>query len=616
MDLSSRLTIGISSFERPESLLRLVGSIRRFYPDVPIIVADDSTPAVNAAIAQLLSPIMGLSLTGAGYDVGLSVKRNLLVQYCDTELFCLCDDDFVFTEKTDLSLLVDAIDAGCDLAAGSVAQTPAYHHRFDRRGSVLYETAVDLDAPTTPRWAGYPLVELLLNFFVARAAALAAVPWDPILKLHEHSDWFMRAAHLRKTLVPACVVDHQRHAPEGYGYHRRRNIVACRDYRLQKLRDRGLTHYVSDGTRVLALAPDPARHAAAVAASLVPIGVTAAQRNPVGPTLRRDAGGVLVPVAPTPPVPARIVGPLSTQVPRRRRAYLPTTQGLPMVRQFYGLRSGVAIASSTTPVPAALTTVLDGARVVVLGSAPGARLPAPDTYDVLVPVNGGIVHVPRAGVTAPLVAVINAGGLGLVDDAYQPSSWVAAYDATRVLTACVILPHCGWTDAHDPLTATWWERAAGDLDPLRAAGATIPAVPIGLTPAGRDRLLAALTDGRLLHAAQPTDQATWSWGVSGWSAGLIAAAVACAAGASTICFAGVSTQGGHVHTDVRREPTFRGHLAGDLAVLTAARAVDAARWSTTAPDWAAATGIRLVPGTSPLQAIPDILPTPASMVDA
>ena len=38
MSLERDLTVVVKTFERPEAVRRLVGSIRRFYPDVPVVV--------------------------------------------------------------------------------------------------------------------------------------------------------------------------------------------------------------------------------------------------------------------------------------------------------------------------------------------------------------------------------------------------------------------------------------------------------------------------------------------------------------------------------------------------------------------------------------------------
>lgn len=576
--LASRLTIGISSFERPEALLRLVGSIRRFYPDVPIIVVDDSSAAVQESVCRLLSPITGVDIVTTVHDVGLSEKRNIALRLCQTELFCLCDDDFVFTAATKLELLVAAVDAGCDLAAGEVGDTTVYRHRFERRGTVLFTHIVD--PKMAPTFGGYPLYDLLLNFFLGRTAALRAVPWNPVLKLHEHDDWFMRAQHLRKTQVPACRIEHIRDGADDYNAKRQAQVKACKEVRRELLRERGLTYFVADSLRIVSLAKPPKREEPEPKAPPLTVAELAALVNPVGPKSQHKR-----PAPPRPPRRPPVVPPVPVTL-----ATLPTT------RMFMGLPSG-------TPLPPAdlvagrwphwLRRALRHQRVLVVGSAPRAYMPDARAYDVILTVNGGMAHVARDE-KKPVIAVINEGGLGCVSDAYTPHAALLDTYAGRRMDGCVILPYVGWTDYHDPLTATWWTRAERDVLQLTRRGALFYQAPIGLTPAGRDRLIAAATGGVIVHAAQPNQPSTWHWRTSGWSAGLLAACLAYAGDADSVCLAGMSGEVGHVHADLPRDVTYRGHLDGDKAVLRAALAHDAGRWSTTVPSWARTTGLRLV----------------------
>ena len=41
------ITVVVKTFERPECLRRLVSSIRRFYPGIPVFVVDDSREALE-----------------------------------------------------------------------------------------------------------------------------------------------------------------------------------------------------------------------------------------------------------------------------------------------------------------------------------------------------------------------------------------------------------------------------------------------------------------------------------------------------------------------------------------------------------------------------------------
>jgi len=576
-ELTPGITIGISSFERPECAERLVRSIRTYYR-CPIIIADDSSNEVHEQLRETLQPVEGLTLLRAPYDSGLSVKRNLIVRTTITELLCLCDDDFIFTERTDLKLLITAIESGNDLAAGSVGSTTPYCHTFTQRGTVMFEEPVD--PATAPTWAGYTQYELLLNFFVARVAAIEAVPWDPPLKMHEHGDWFMRLPHLRKTLVPECLVDHVRDAPGDYSEHRASKVVNCLDIRMERLLRRGLTHYVSDnGTRIMPVRripprppdrPAPFQHVVARAAVANPLGPR--PRGPIEAEPRGDAPRFDKPKSP-PPTP--VYAPLKVS-------------DLPTAERWIGVPNGTDASPAPDPVPWRLATLLRGRRAIVVGSAPHAVLPDWEENDIVITANGGMCHVPE---WATVVAVITPNLLGLVSDNFGADAVAVGTYAGRRVEHLVIVGG-GWNDYHDPLAHTWYERAEHDAWPLEDIGATVVHRPIGLTPTGRDRVMANVTGGRVIHGAiHPRNPKTWTWQANGWSTGIVAAAIAHACGARSVILTGISLSPGHAYPEPHT-PARRYQQGGDVAVLREA-ALRQPEWCTTSEELSQATGLRL-----------------------
>lgn len=576
--LASRLTIGVSSFERPEALWRLVRSIRDYYPTVPIIIADDSHGSIyDRDIKVIRDAYDGVRTPRCEYNSGLSVKRNTLVRETATELFCLCDDDFVFTEQTDLRHLVAALDAGLDLAAGTVADTNPYQHQLVRRGTVLFKQFQPAATATT--YHGYPLYDLLLNFFVARTAALRAIPWDEALTMREHTDWFLRVRHLKKTLVPACVVEHKRDKPDGYGDHRRAAIAASLEPTMHRLAARGLTHLVGDANKIIDVGGELKRaidKRRAPTSPVIPLAQRARQVNPVGPTTNAFGQALAV----TPDLDrGQLVGPPRRVPPPRPQPA--TVESLPTAPQFRGLPNATVI-----PVDTHDATALDDRwealfcdkRAVVLGSAPHAVLPDWTDVDVIVCAHGGAHYLPPNW-TKPIVTVASESFLGLVADTHQGANkpGLAGYGGHHL--AAVLIYGGNWTDYHDTLATTYYDRSLVDIGALVAAGAFVDLPPIGLTPTGRDRLLAV--GGRLFHAAVPKQSSTWGWSRSGWSTGAIAVALARYHGARSIGLVGISTvRGTHVH-----EPHIRwhgeGHLSGDLVWLQAVAKRDPGLlWST------------------------------------
>jgi glycosyltransferase involved in cell wall biosynthesis len=205
-------TIIIKTFERPHTVQRLVDSIRVYYPDVRILVGDDSREPQEVAGAELLA---------LPYDVGLSAGRNRLVDAVRTPYTMLLDDDFIFTEQTRIELLRVAIDAGFDIASGRVGGGE-YHGMLLRRGPTLHY----LFKQKRRVHNGLPVYDMTWNFFLARTEALRTVRWDEALKLAEHSDFFLRAMEvpLLVTHVDAVDVDHVQDKLPDYNTYRNRGM--------------------------------------------------------------------------------------------------------------------------------------------------------------------------------------------------------------------------------------------------------------------------------------------------------------------------------------------------------------------------------------------------------
>ena len=87
-----RVTFGITSFERPQLLERLVGSIKERYPKARILVADNGRRK-----ASLPGDVRVLNLE---FDSGLSAARNALLDNMETEFLLLLEEDFLFTDET------------------------------------------------------------------------------------------------------------------------------------------------------------------------------------------------------------------------------------------------------------------------------------------------------------------------------------------------------------------------------------------------------------------------------------------------------------------------------------------------------------------------------------
>jgi GT2 family glycosyltransferase len=226
MENLSQMTAIIKTFQRPKALDRLIRSIRRFYPQLAIAVADDGIwPSPRRDVDYLRLPA----------DVGLSAGRNVLLRHIRTPYFLLLDDDLEFTRTTRIEHLYELVASNeADVAGGDYYRCKRkllllrtcwqpFHGNFwfhDGELQLVCETHA-----TTPK---YKLCDVVHNFFVARTADVLAIGgWDPDLKLNEHVEFFVRLHRRGKRVVycPTVVARHwmERHA--GYTPYRDRDFT-------------------------------------------------------------------------------------------------------------------------------------------------------------------------------------------------------------------------------------------------------------------------------------------------------------------------------------------------------------------------------------------------------
>ncbi|GLD61182.1 beta-1,4 N-acetylgalactosaminyltransferase 2-like protein [Lates japonicus] len=200
-DISSHVTIITKTFLRYTELKVLLNSIRQFYSNIEVIVADDSFEPENITGEHIRHYIMP---PAQGWFAG----RNLAVSQVTTKYFLWVDDDFVFTENTKIEKMVEVMEAvpELDVVGGSVQGNQFYF-------SILYEQGEEMDGGCLYRKSkgkfhslpGYPecyLASGVVNFFLARTDAVQRVGFDPKLQRVAHSEFFMDG--LGSLMVATC----------------------------------------------------------------------------------------------------------------------------------------------------------------------------------------------------------------------------------------------------------------------------------------------------------------------------------------------------------------------------------------------------------------------------
>ena len=184
-DVDDRLTIVIKTFERPAALRRLVASIRRMYPSIPIIVVDDSrTPSELPDVETIVLP----------FDQGVSIGRQAGLDRVRTPYVMILDDDFVFFRATDLGRALAKLERQprIDLLGGQLIDLPYLRFREPPIGRIFPTPAVPRE-PIRSTIDGLLVCDKVANFYIARTDAVRSVGWTPQLRRVDHADFFTRA---------------------------------------------------------------------------------------------------------------------------------------------------------------------------------------------------------------------------------------------------------------------------------------------------------------------------------------------------------------------------------------------------------------------------------------
>ncbi|KAJ8344616.1 hypothetical protein SKAU_G00288090 [Synaphobranchus kaupii] len=206
-DITSQVTVTTKTFLRYPEVNRLVNSIRTFYKDIKIIIADDSfdKQKVNGAnIEQYFMP------PAQGWFAG----RNLAVSQVTSKYFLWVDDDFVFTERTKIEKFVEIMESKpeLDVVAGSVGSNrfsyKLNYEEGDEEGGCL--SRVKGTYQPVPGIPNCFFASIVINFFLARTDAVRKVGFDPLLKRVAHSEFFMDGlGKLLTVICPAINIGHK-----------------------------------------------------------------------------------------------------------------------------------------------------------------------------------------------------------------------------------------------------------------------------------------------------------------------------------------------------------------------------------------------------------------------
>jgi glycosyltransferase involved in cell wall biosynthesis len=219
-ELERDVSIVVKTFERPDSLGRLVRSVRRFYPRIPILVVDDSAapiePTPDGVTRYWHLPFNSLGIAGG---------RNFGLRQVETSYVLFCDDDMVFGRRTDLGKMLRTLETtrfdvvSCkwmDHVPGTSVRLGV--KRLEGTAEIADGTLVRRLGVARGTVDGLPVFDVVHQFFVVERERLGEDPWDARLNLVEHSDFFLtlKERGFLCTRLPDVVVYHYPQLPPDY----------------------------------------------------------------------------------------------------------------------------------------------------------------------------------------------------------------------------------------------------------------------------------------------------------------------------------------------------------------------------------------------------------------
>jgi len=226
------VTVIMKTFERPGALDKTIQSIKHFYPNLQILVADDSKhPVVRDDVQVFPMP----------FDSGCSAGRNLLVDNVKTKYFVSVDDDWNFTKNTNLEEMLDILETtNIDVICGG------WEHRNPICTSLVWEgnklTATSIPVDKAQRFTP---CDFSYQFLMAETEKFKQnVRWDDELKTIEHLFLFVdMLGKLKVAYTERSKILHEdggsQFDPKYMKFRKRR------DFFTDGMRKRGMVEYVN-----------------------------------------------------------------------------------------------------------------------------------------------------------------------------------------------------------------------------------------------------------------------------------------------------------------------------------------------------------------------------------
>ena len=207
----SNVTFIFKSFERQKQAKALYESIRKYYPGVRVVIADDSSKPLELEGDNL-------EIIQMPFNSGLSKGLNLALAEVKTPFLMRMDDDELLTRRSDLAgeLRFLLANPGIDLVA--IPCIEAMKFRSLRKYMQPYfetsmkEAPLPLKIPhTTSIDDNHIVLGKVPNRFLARTESVRKVGWDDNIRMIDHHDFFFRAAGILVSAVSTKSIVYHNH---------------------------------------------------------------------------------------------------------------------------------------------------------------------------------------------------------------------------------------------------------------------------------------------------------------------------------------------------------------------------------------------------------------------
>jgi len=201
-----KITLCIKTFLRPQCLDNCISSFRKYYPDIHIIVADDSSDKYKKLNDNIVKKYKNVTKKDLPFDTGLSYGRNEMVKDVKTPYTLYVDDDVIFSEKSDvlhhLSFMENnpEYDMVCGVEPQKTDGFNTYKIKSVKKENNFYTIkggkvdAVHFEKIKHP-FLDTRETHLGYNKIIAKTSKLIQTPWIKEFKLREHTpffcDWFL-----------------------------------------------------------------------------------------------------------------------------------------------------------------------------------------------------------------------------------------------------------------------------------------------------------------------------------------------------------------------------------------------------------------------------------------